>query len=188
MSATIDLSSPCAPDMSWHVRPLAGGEEWAVQEVFDGMSPRSRYLRFLTPVPRLLGSMRRRLAAVDGHDRVALVAEVAGRPVGEARYVRDAGDRGSAEFALAVVDEHQGRGLGAVLLSELIARAADAAIDRLTFSVHPDNRRMLEMLRRRGARFALVDGVYEGQLPVVDSTRSASAPSSRSRSVTSGRW
>jgi RimJ/RimL family protein N-acetyltransferase len=188
MSAAIDQYSPYAPDMSWHVRSLADGEERAVQQVFDGMSPQSRFLRFLAPVPRLLGSARRRLAAVDGHDRVALVAEVGGRPVGEARYFRDAGDRGSAEFALAVVDEYQGRGLGASLLSELIARAAEGAIDRLTFSVHPDNRRMLEMLRRRGASFALVGGVYEGQLPVVGSTKSASASSSRSRSVTSGRW
>lgn len=188
MSVAIDLSTQYAPDKSWHVRPLADGEERAVQEVFDAMSPRSRYLRFLSATPRLLGSVRRRLAAVDGRHRFALVVEVDGRAVAEARYARDSRDPVAAEFALAVADAYQGCGLGGLLLDELGDRAAGAGIDRLTFTVHPDNRTMLAMLRRRGAVVALVDGVYEGQLPVVDRTRSASASSSRSRSLTSGRW
>jgi hypothetical protein len=50
------------------VTPLARGDVGAIQQVFDGLSPGSRYLRFLTPTPALAPALADRLAEVD-HDR-----------------------------------------------------------------------------------------------------------------------
>ncbi|HXV93793.1 MAG TPA: hypothetical protein VD813_10875, partial [Pseudonocardia sp.] len=65
------------------VRPLGRAEApAAVDAVFAGLSPRSRFLRFHSPVPRLAPGVRERLTDLDGHARVALVAETGGVAVG----------------------------------------------------------------------------------------------------------
>jgi hypothetical protein len=60
--------------MDVHVRPLGRDEGALLDTVFTGLSPRSRYLRFHSPVHRLTESVRRSLLEVDGRDHVALVA------------------------------------------------------------------------------------------------------------------
>ena len=89
------------------------GERKPVLEVFEGLSERSRSLRFLGSKPRLLERDVDWLVDVGccGREAVAAVDET-GRTVGIARFVRDA-DGPEAEIAFEVVDEWQGRGLGA---------------------------------------------------------------------------
>ncbi|MDN5858134.1 MAG: GNAT family N-acetyltransferase [Pseudonocardia sp.] len=155
------------------LRRLTPDDGAAVDAVFAGLSSRSRYLRFHTPVPRLSGAMRAALLDVDGHDRVALVAEVrrpgrwARDPVGIGRLYRT-GSAGEAELAVAVVDAWQGRGIGRSLLTELGGLARDLGHDRLFGLVLPENGAVVGLLLRvfPGAVPSFDDGVVRVDCPL----------------------
>ena len=70
--------------------------------------------------------------------------------VGIARYIRDRADRRSAEVALTIVDEWQGRGLGGKLLELLSDRARDEAILRFTATVGLGNVASERLIRNAG--------------------------------------
>ena len=127
-------------------KPLRDGDVRTVASLFAGLSERSRRLRFNGPKPCLTRSELRSLATVDRRRR-ALVAHLERdqRPVGIARLVQD-GD--SAEIAFAVVDEHQRRGIGAALVSELLHDARSAGITEVTALVAARNSAALALLRR----------------------------------------
>ena len=154
------------------LRPLTPDNGAAVDAVFAGLSSRSRYLRFHTPVPRLTAAMRAALLDLDGHDRVALVAEVrrpglrARHPVGIARMYRTG--PGEAELAVAVVDAWQGRGIGRSLLTELGALARDLGYERLFGLVLPENGAVVRLLQRvfPGAVPRWDDGVVRVDCPL----------------------
>src|SRR5262245_23931222 len=94
------------------IRRLAGGERRPVVQVFEGLSERSRALRFLGPKPRLREAELAHLVDVGCCGREAIVATdpATGRAVGIARYVKISSD--TAEVAFEVVDDWQGRGVG----------------------------------------------------------------------------
>jgi GNAT superfamily N-acetyltransferase len=117
-----------------------------VDAVFAGLSPRSRYLRFHSPVPRLPATVRERLVDVDGCRRAALVAEFEGEPIGLA-HVIGTGD-GTADLAVAVVDAWQRRGAGTQLLTAAAALAERLGYTQLLGAVLPENRAMLGLVRR----------------------------------------
>jgi RimJ/RimL family protein N-acetyltransferase len=89
---------------------------------------------------------------IDFIDHVALVAvvEEGGRPtiVGGGRYI--VFGPGRAEVAFAVVDEYQGRGIGARLMHHLAAIARGAGLEELTAEVLPDNAPMLKVFEKSG--------------------------------------
>jgi GNAT superfamily N-acetyltransferase len=129
------------------IRPLTQSEApAAIDAVFAGLSPRSRFLRFHSPLPRLSQQLRASLADLDGHRRVALAAEVQGAPVGIAQFVATGPDE--AEMAVAVVDASQRRGVGTQLLTALTEVATDLGYTRLTGSVLPENAAMLALAAR----------------------------------------
>jgi GNAT superfamily N-acetyltransferase len=66
-----------------------------------------------------------------------------------ARFVRDVADPDVAEVSVAVVDDHQGRGLGAVLLRAAAERARQEGVRRFRATVLADNTPMLRLIRRR---------------------------------------
>src|SRR5262249_19964895 len=57
------------------IRALRRGEEGLIRELYAHLSPHTRYLRFLSPMPTLPDAVLRLLAAVDYRRRLALVAE-----------------------------------------------------------------------------------------------------------------
>ena len=147
------LTSPCEPDSSdgsVQLRPLEPGDSNSVLEVFAGLGPRSRELRFLTPKPRLTSADLRQLTQVDHHDHVAVVAVSAsdGRPIGVARFVREREQPDSADVAVAVVDAWQDRGIGTMLTNELVRRAREVGVRRFTMAMAPDNEGAARLLHR----------------------------------------
>jgi GNAT superfamily N-acetyltransferase len=142
------------------LRPLGPDEHEPLTEVFDAMSAQSRYSRYLTGLGQLPPSMRRALTAVDGHDHVAWLATVEGRPAGIGRYIRTAPC--TVEVAFEVVDAHQGRGLGTVLVDVLTTAAAVSGVRRVEATVLPSNKASVRLLERIGLSFRASAGQLDG--------------------------
>ena len=128
------------------IRPLRNGDVGTVAAVLGRLGPASRAQRFGGPKPRVFDAELAQLARVDAR-RHALVAWADGdpEPAALAQLVRD-GD--AAEIAFAVVDAHQGRGIGSVLAEALAADALAAGITELRATVTGDNPRVVSLLRR----------------------------------------
>ena len=134
------------------IRPLGPDDKAGLSAGFERLSQRSRYRRFLSPTPRLTAKQLAYLTEVDHHDREALVAiEPSSRDgLAVARYVRSRGNPREAEFAVAVADDWQRRGLGTALLRHLAARARDEGITRFTGLVLEENQPVQHLLETLG--------------------------------------
>jgi RimJ/RimL family protein N-acetyltransferase len=147
------------------VERLDPGDRRSVLEVFEGLSDRSRRLRFHGSKPRLPEAEVEALADVGccGREAVGATDLVTGEVVGIARFVRDEDDPHAAEVAFEVVDSCQGRGVGGRLLHELTSLAKRDGIERFTAFVLPGNEGALALLRSVGrvAGSSFVDGAHE---------------------------
>ncbi|MGH2984878.1 MAG: GNAT family N-acetyltransferase [Solirubrobacterales bacterium] len=132
------------------IRPIRPEDKGALRRGFERLSNESRYSRFLAPMERLGPSMLAYLTEVDHRDHEALIAfdPQTGDAVGVARYVRTEGT--SAEAAVTVLDEWQGRGLGTGLTGMLAERALEEEIDRFTALLLAENKEMIALLESVG--------------------------------------
>ena len=135
------------------IRPVLPQDRELTAAFFGDLSPLSRQQRFLSAMRALPPGLLERLTQVDYTSHLALVAEVFrdGREsvIAEARYAVGA-DRSEAEFAIAVAEPWQGRGLARLLLETLARQAAAAGIRRLTGETLASNERMLTLAQRAG--------------------------------------
>jgi acetyltransferase len=132
------------------IRPLRSGERDLVVEVFEGLSERSRRLRFLGPKPDLPPRDLDRLVDVESPRHRAFVAidPDSGRAIGVARYVRDASESAAAEVAFAVVDEFHGRGVGSQLAGALRHQARADRVETLHGTIAPQNTAAIALIGR----------------------------------------
>jgi acetyltransferase len=133
------------------LRPIGPRDARAFQAFIQGLSMQARLNRFLFPVKELGPSSLAALTQADQRGHVGLVALEGDRIVGEARYV-ELGDTEHAEFALAVADERQRRGVGTLLLGALMEAAERASVIALEGEILRSNTAMLEFMRRKGFR------------------------------------
>ncbi len=159
-----DVAVPLPGGGVVRLRPLSHGETAPLEAVFAGMSGEAREQRYLTGLRHLPGPMVSALTDVDGARHVAWTAELAGRPVGLARYVLE--EPGIAEIAFEVVDAHHGAGIGTALVDAVTTVAAARGVRRLRALVHPGNGPSLRMLRRVGVQLTVADGLLEGEGPL----------------------
>ena len=140
------------PAMIW---PLLPTDAETLRDVFRRLSPGSRHHRFLQVLDQLDDPMIRLLAdSVDGVHHIALVLIVLppqGQEelIGVAHLVQDPADRATADIAVTVVDDWQGRSAGTALVSALMQRRP-AAVTRLRTLVAAGNRASLALLARAG--------------------------------------
>lgn len=130
------------------VRPVTADDKPLLLSGFERMSPRSRYLRFFTPTPGLTRSQLAYLSEHDHHDHVALGILDREEPVAVGRFVRYDDDPESADTALTVIDEYQGRGVARTLVKILAMAARHRGVRWLHFDVLAENRAMLAVLDR----------------------------------------
>ena len=134
------------------------------------LSSETVYFRFFAPRRGISDEEITHFVTVDYQDRLALVAVVDGELVAVARYDRspteggetlgdaaagashgfDQAGAGEAEVAFVVRDDHQGRGLGTVLLEHLASAAVARGIGRFVADVLTDNHRMTGVFRSAG--------------------------------------
>lgn len=138
------------------VRPVLPQDAELEQALVRGLSPASRYQRFLAPVRELPQAWLARLTQIDYRRHVALIAETfdGGRaePVAEARYVVDEADSDQAEFAIVVADAWRRHGIARRLLAMLGCHAQGAGLRRLVGETLADNRAMLSLAHSLGYR------------------------------------
>jgi len=149
--------------------PVTRFDRERLADLFERMSRRSRYQRFLHPKPRLTPDELDYFTDLDHrrHDALAAVDPSDGSFAGVARYavLDDAGR--AADLAFAVADAWQGRGVGTMLLEALLPRAEANGIERLIALTLTDNAPARALLRRFGFRKAgTTHGVAEMHLEV----------------------
>ena len=137
---------------------------------FERLSPRSRYRRFLVPLPHLGEETVRYLTDIDHHDHEAMIAldERCEEGIGVARYIRHPNRPDTAEVAETVIDDWQRRGLGTVLLGVISARARQEGINTFTALMLAENHEMRDLLEELGP-VRIVDhalGTMEIEVPI----------------------
>jgi acyl-CoA synthetase (NDP forming)/GNAT superfamily N-acetyltransferase len=132
-----------------HLRPIRPSDAEALVRFHGGLSRRTRYLRYFSAYPRIPDRDLQRFTNVDHHHRVALIAELAGEIIAVGRYEGTA-ESDEAEVAFVVADEHQGRGIGSVLLEHLAAAARESGVKRFQAIVLAENDAMINVFREAG--------------------------------------
>lgn len=131
------------------IRPVLPTDALAIVDLVAAVSERSRYLRFHAPVPRLTTRQLAAIVDVDHHTSETLVATVPRRRgerlVGIGQYL-EAG-AGLVDLALLVHDDLQGRGIGRVLATRLVAAAAESGYTDAVATILAENQRMLALAR-----------------------------------------
>lgn len=144
------------------LRPILPDDRGRLVEGLEHMSVESRFARFGSGLAGLTEGELDYLTHLDQVAHVAWGASIDDSPAGVARYVKTSD--GSAEMALAVVDEFQRRGLGTVLFQALVASARANGLERLEFSVQPFNEPVREILDGADLVFEEHDGLVEGSV------------------------
>ncbi|MEV6276160.1 GNAT family N-acetyltransferase [Nocardia sp. NPDC051832] len=133
------------------LRPVTPDDAERMQEFHAALSDRTRYLRYFGPYPRISPKDLYRTTHVDYHDRVGLVVELGEAIIGVGRYeLLDRSGPRAAEVAFVVADEHQGRGLGSILLEHLAGAAAENKIETFVAEVLAENSAMVTVFRDAG--------------------------------------
>jgi RimJ/RimL family protein N-acetyltransferase len=136
-----------------HVRPILEHDATAYIELLERLDRETNFLLW-EPGERTLTAdeVRARCTRVDRSERLHLVAELHGRLVGF--LVSHRGSvrrlRHRADFTMAVLHEHQQRGIGRRLLDTLEAWAVDNGITRLELTVMSHNRRAITLYQNAG--------------------------------------
>lgn len=175
---------------SLRLRALTSLDREAVRAFFEGLSPESRRYRFMgargalpaAEIDRVTGldpTKTVALGAVEerqGKERLVAVAEFATGSASTGEVPADGPtetERTRGEFAVAVADDHQHRGIGTLLLERITAAARRAGIDQLEAFVLSGNVAMFDVFERSG--FPSQRTGEEGDCKVVFSTSESEA-------------
>jgi len=123
------------------IRALVRCEEATLRELFAQLSPRTRYLRFLSPLSTVPDAVVRLLACVDYRRQLALVAEHYDGSSAEVVGLGSFGaiDDDNAEVALVVRDDWQRQHVGTELATRVLQAAERRGFRRFSVHVLSDN-------------------------------------------------
>ena len=132
-----------------HVRPIRKNDAAAHRAFVGGLSSDTQYARFLGPRRELTDAEIERFVTVDYVNRMAFVAMLHDAIIAVGRYDR-LSTTDAAEVAFVVADQHQGRGVGTLLLEYLAAYARERGVTRFVADTLSSNTRMLEVFDNAG--------------------------------------
>jgi GNAT superfamily N-acetyltransferase len=158
------------------IRAIGRDDRDRLRNGFARLSAESKHRRFVAAPARLSESTLDYLTRTDGWNHLAFVAELA-TPGADTSYVLGVTrlvrleDPAMAEGGVAVIDEMQRRGLGRLLLRELVRAAHERDVTTFVCHVLPSNEPVKTMLQEVDAQATphLRDGllVYELRLAEV---------------------
>ncbi|WP_414711233.1 GNAT family N-acetyltransferase [Pseudonocardia sp.] len=163
-----------------HLRPIRPSDSDALVEFHARLSSRTRYLRYFGPYPQIPPKDLQRFTAVDHHDHVAFVAMLGHEIIAVGRYIR-LDESLSAEVAFVVRDDHQGRGLGSILLEHLAAAARENGLRRFEAEVLAENHQMVRVFREAGYQVSreFAEGVLHLEFDIDPTERSLAVRDAR---------
>ena len=167
-----------------HLRPILPSDAEALVRFHENLSERTRYLRFFGPYPRISPRDLERFTHVDHRTRVAFICLLGDEIIAVGRYEGLGANGGavkSAEVAFVVRDEHQGRGLGSILLEHLAAAARENGVRRFEAEVLVENHQMVRVFRDAGYQVsrAFAEGVLHLEFDVDPTERSLAVRDAR---------
>ena len=136
------------------IRPIRPEDAESEARFVRELSDEAKYFRFMNTFQELSQEMLIRLTQIDYHNEMALIAMrmedgVEGEQIGVARYATNV-DKKSCEFALTVADNWQGRGVGQLLMKDLMSVARDRDLESIEGQVLANNKRMLKLMGTLG--------------------------------------
>lgn len=139
--------------MALTVRPIRAADMDMEKAFVQKLSDYSRYYRFMQPIRELSPAMLEQFTHPDYDREMALIALSARdgkeEEIGVARYVKYPDGR-QCEFALAIADAWQGKGVGTALMQELIAVARSVGLESMEGFVLTTNQAMLKLVKFLG--------------------------------------
>jgi acetyltransferase len=155
---------------SCRLRAIRPEDAQSLQQFVRSMSQETRYFRFVASIKELSPRQLARYTQIDYWRDMALIAEIAVPAAGEtgaappessdaeplprrfagvARYMLNA-DMHSCEFAIAIADDWQGRGLGRLLMQSLIEVAQSRQLTTMNGMILAQNHKMAKLMQRLG--------------------------------------
>jgi acetyltransferase len=135
------------------IRPIKPEDAGIEQEFIRNLSEQSRFFRFMRMMQELTPEMLARFTQIDYDREMAFVALRKGPSglieFGVARYVTNP-DGDSAEFAIVVADEYQGKGVGTKLMQALMSTAKNRGLHMLEGEILMQNRPMRSLVKKLG--------------------------------------
>jgi acetyl coenzyme A synthetase (ADP forming)-like protein len=166
------------------VRPATVDDVPALGEFFRGLSPESRYARFMMAGEASEDLITRLSTSSDPSHALTFVAERTSGIVATASYIGRNVE--VAEVAFAVADQFQGKGLATALLGRLAVAAAHAGFRRFEATTFVSNTRMLDVFRDSGfeIRSKSQGGCVDVQLSLAASAAGVAKEEERNRMAT----
>ncbi len=135
------------------LRPIRAEDEDIERELLENLSDRSLYYRFFSAGIKITRSMLSRFTNIDYDRETAIVAEYedeTGKHLAGVVRLALNPDRKEGEYAIAIRDDWQGRGLGGKMTDFILEIARIRDIKRIHATVLSDNRPMLRLFKSRG--------------------------------------
>ena len=158
------------------LRAISPGDDKKMLSLFQRLSPDTIYHRFMGVMRYISPTQLHKFTHIDFSEEMAIVCTAPEENEGEklvavGRYVRKP-NSSKAELAFTVEDSFQGRGIGTMLLVELVPFAREHGIKTLEAEVLADNKRMMEIFRHRGyhIRSSIQNGVCHVEFPIDDAS------------------
>jgi GNAT superfamily N-acetyltransferase len=154
-SEPLTLRANGPPDIRLVLRPIRSSDGEALQNYVRGLSPRSRYNRFLGAASELPASELARALAANGRDTLTLLltstVEARETVVGEARVALSCAER-AGEFGMSIADDWRHLGAGSAVLQAIERKAAADGIEFLFGDTLRTNEAMIGLALGRGFR------------------------------------
>ena len=166
MSTTITIANETsaaltADGVPYVIRAIGVADAAREREFICGLSAASRYSRLMHAVREPSAAFIDQMVNVNYHRTMAVVAVVGEGDqesiIGVARYADSPGGSDS-EFAIAVADEWQSRGVGSALAHRLFDYARQQGLLRMCASIAATNTRMLSLAHWLGFTTGMTPG------------------------------
>jgi RimJ/RimL family protein N-acetyltransferase len=142
-------------EMNVTIRRAKVSDAQRIQAMHHRLSRESVFSRYLRPYKPTLEDLQDvcSFGEEEGFVLIATIEEPEEKVIGISYYCVEPQNPTSAEPAILVEDEFQGRGLGKGLLKKLCQHANILGVTEFICYAHPANRRVFSIVERSGMRF-----------------------------------
>lgn len=148
-------------DRNYLIRPIQWNDKEGLIDLFNHLSPESRYLRFAHAISQLPNDFLENILHLDYKKEMALVAVLQSQAaseeiIGISRYV-SLPNQNTCEFSLSVSDSHTAHGIGTHLMLDLIGHAKENGLQEMVGYVLSNNSKMLHLVTELGFKISTID-------------------------------